>query len=242
MAVAGLLNRLVGFAYRVLLVRLVGEEGVGLLQMLLPLWGLVATLASLGLPVALSRAVARHSAAGNWRAVAAVIARTATGLVASGATAAVGLWLAAPLIGRFVYSDPRVRTALLVLPAGVFVSTAAGTLRGYFHGRQNLVRVAAAQVVEQFVRVPAVLLLAAWLLPLGLGAAAAGAIAGMVAGEAAAAFYLLRALTQEQTHPRPWSRGGAAVERARDLLPVALPVMVGGLLTTISALADALLI
>ncbi|MBX6378799.1 MAG: polysaccharide biosynthesis C-terminal domain-containing protein, partial [Clostridia bacterium] len=47
---------------------------------------------------------------------------------------------------------------------------------------------------------------------------------------------------QEQTHPRPWSRGGAAAERARDLLPVALPVMVGGLLTTISALADALLI
>ena len=59
---ASLLVRMMGMAYRVLLVRVAGSEVIGIFQMTYPLYRLCATIVSLGLPIALSRTVAESLA------------------------------------------------------------------------------------------------------------------------------------------------------------------------------------
>lgn len=55
----GLLTRIMGFFYRIFLSHTFGEEGVGLYQLIFPLYALIFSLTSAGMQVALSRAVAR---------------------------------------------------------------------------------------------------------------------------------------------------------------------------------------
>ena len=52
---AGIANRLIGTVYRVLLVRAAGEDVVGLFQMTMPVYRIVATIATAGIPVAIAR-------------------------------------------------------------------------------------------------------------------------------------------------------------------------------------------
>lgn len=58
LSTASLLVRVMGFIYRVLLVRTAGPEVVGVFQMTSPLLRLSSALVSLGLPIALSKTVA----------------------------------------------------------------------------------------------------------------------------------------------------------------------------------------
>ena len=52
---AGLLTRLLGFINRIVIARMIGEEGVGLYMMVFPTLILAVTLTQMGLPIAISR-------------------------------------------------------------------------------------------------------------------------------------------------------------------------------------------
>ena len=57
--VAGLLTRLLGFINRIVIARMIGEEGVGLYMMAFPTLILAVTLTQMGLPVAISKGCSR---------------------------------------------------------------------------------------------------------------------------------------------------------------------------------------
>lgn len=63
--VAGMITRFMGFINRIVVARLMGEEGIGLYMMALPTLFLVMTLTQLGLPVAISKRVADADAAND---------------------------------------------------------------------------------------------------------------------------------------------------------------------------------
>lgn len=245
---AGLFSRFTGSVYRILLVRVIGETGIGLFQMALPAYSLAATAATLGLPAALAKVVAERAARNDWRGVAQ--ARRVATLIAAGATllAACLAWAGAGWLSRSVLTDHRTHAALAVMPLAVVVASFAAVLRGYFHGLQDLIPQAVAQVVEQSVRIPTVLLLAGLLLPYGLGAAAAGAMAGVAVGELAGLVCLLAWHYRQETGLRPWQRlrpdkpATGGLQTARELLVLALPAMAGDMIGALTATADAVII
>lgn len=59
---AGMITRLLGFINRLVIARLLGEEGIGLYMMALPTLFLVITLTQFGLPIAISKRVAEADA------------------------------------------------------------------------------------------------------------------------------------------------------------------------------------
>lgn len=67
--VAGLLTRILGFINRIVVARLIGEEGVGLYMMAVPTLVLAITITQFGLPVAISKLVAEAEAVGDRRKV-----------------------------------------------------------------------------------------------------------------------------------------------------------------------------
>ena len=62
---AGMITRFLGFVNRIVVARLIGEEGIGLYMMALPTLFLVITLTQLGLPVAIAKRVAEANAVGD---------------------------------------------------------------------------------------------------------------------------------------------------------------------------------
>lgn len=246
---AGLYSRLTGTVYRVLLVRIVGEAGIGLFQMALPIFGLAINLATLGLPAALATVVAERAAHGDWPGVEQarrIVTRT---VLAASLAAAALTWFGSDLLARFVLTDTRTAPSLAVMAPAIVAASLAMVLRGFFQGLHDLVPGAAAQMVEQTVRIVTVLALAAVLLPAGLEAAAAGAMIGTACGEVAGLGVLLMRRRRMFAEIRPWRRPGSAAQPActdRELtlrlLRLAIPVMLAGLAGSLTATADVIII
>lgn len=245
---AGLFSRFTGSIYRILLVRVIGETGIGLFQMAFPAYALAATAGTLGLPAALAKVVSERAARDDWPGV--VQARTVAAVLTAAATlVSVCLaWAGTGFMSHTVLTDPRTEPSLVVMPLAVAVASFAAVLRGYFHGLQDLVPGAVAQTVEQAVRIPIVLLLAWLLVPYGLGAAAAGAMFGVAVGEVAGLICLLLWYYRQETVPRPWRRPPRGTpapgfrQTARYLLALGLPAMLGDMMGALTATADAVII
>ncbi|MGI6127475.1 MAG: oligosaccharide flippase family protein, partial [Planifilum sp.] len=66
---AGFVTKILGFAYRIVLSRMIGDEGMGLFQMAYPILLFTITLTTAGLPVAISKLVSEAEAKGNERQI-----------------------------------------------------------------------------------------------------------------------------------------------------------------------------
>ena len=67
LTITGFLSRFMGFFYRIFLSRTFGEEGVGLYQLIFPVYALCYSLTTAGIETAISRTVARKVSLGKER-------------------------------------------------------------------------------------------------------------------------------------------------------------------------------
>src|SRR5699024_6303574 len=67
--IAGMITRALGFVNRIVIARLMGEEGVGLYMMALPSLFLMITLTQIGLPIAISKRVAEANEQGDVKKI-----------------------------------------------------------------------------------------------------------------------------------------------------------------------------
>ncbi|RSK27991.1 stage V sporulation protein B [Bacillus sp. HMF5848] len=188
---AGLITRALGFINRIVVARLIGEEGVGLYMMAVPTLVLTITLTQLGLPVAISKLVAEAEAVGDQRKIKKilVVSLTTTGILSIFFTT--GMIFLAPFLSQTLLTDERTYYPLIAIAPVVPIIAVSSVLRGYFQGRQNMRPSAYSQVIEQVVRIIFVAICTKTLLPYGVEFAAAGAMISAVIGELASMIYML---------------------------------------------------
>lgn len=185
LSAASLYNRILGFGYQIVLVRLIRAEGIGLFSMIHPIYVLAQVLASAGIPVAIAKLVAedraRDNAPGAYRVF--KLSLVLVCVISLPVTAA--MILSAPAMAARVFPNPDVYPAFVVLLPGVFIVSVCSAFRGYFQGLQQMAPTALSQAFEQTVRVGVGLVLAYVLGTRGVMYATAGASAGVVVGEIA---------------------------------------------------------
>jgi len=241
---ASLFNRVVGFLYQILLIRLIRPEGVGLFSMAHPLYILVLVVATLGLPTAVSKLVAEETARDNLEGAYYILRVALIYLVVSGTLlTAFSFLLPAGLIQRFLPNPGAYYVFLALAPATVVVAVCSG-FRGFFQGLQRMGPTATSQALEQVVRFVAGLALATMLLPRGIQFASAGVAVGVVIGEAAG--FVLMLCIYVRSRPRlpvrlPRRREGL-LSVTRRLLALGIPVTMTRFVSTALFSVEALLI
>ena len=249
LTVAGLMVKVIGSVNRILLSRLLGGEGIGLYQMAYPIYLLMLSVCSAGVPVAVSIIVAEKVAKNDY-AQAHRIFKVTLGLMAVfGLFFALTLYgLAGCLVSSGWIRDGRAYYALVVLTPAVFFSSILASFRGYFQGYQMMTPPAVSQILEQLVRVLVMIGLAYFLLPRGLEYAAAGAAFGAVPGGLTGLLVLTwfyrkarkewKRKIEEQTETVAESVGSIA----RRLVLLAIPVSCANLLIPVTSSIDMLLV
>jgi len=180
---AGAVTRAVGVVYRIVIVRWAGPEALGLFQMVMPVFRLASTVATLRLPVALTRVTADGLAKGDLvqvqkaRRLTAVMIAVLT-LLTTGAVIAM-----APFLAHRFLTDPRTERLIMLLPLAFIPSALTGIFRGFAEGRQNMKSTAAGQVAEQLVRVPVVFALLSHWASRGVEYLSAALVIGLGVGE-----------------------------------------------------------
>jgi len=249
LTIAGLLVKVIGSVNRILLSRLLGGEGIGLYQMAYPVYLLMLSICSAGVPVAVSIIVAEKVAKNDY-AQAHRIFKVTLGLMAVfGLAFAITLYgLAGFLISSGWIRDSRAYYALAVLTPAVFFSSILASFRGYFQGYQMMTPPAVSQILEQLVRVITMIGLACVLLPRGLEYAAAGAAFGAVPGGLTGLLVLTwfyrkaRKEWKKKIREQSASVGESVSSIAKRLFLLAVPVSCANLLIPVTSSIDMLLV
>ncbi|WP_100399933.1 putative polysaccharide biosynthesis protein [Bacillus sp. FJAT-44742] len=162
MSLSTFLSKFLGMIYVFPFVALVGNQGMALYQYGYLPYTLLLSLATLGVPMAVSKFISKYNALGDYRTGQRLFQSGLIFMTITGFIAFILLFMMAPTVAGWIISDPddlsgnalsdvvftirMVSVALLIIPA-------MAVIRGYFQGFQSMGPTAVSQVVEQIVRI-----------------------------------------------------------------------------------------
>jgi stage V sporulation protein B len=248
LVMAGFFNRFLGFVYQIFMIRLIEPEGVGLFNMVYPLYILALVLAGAGIPVAVAKLVAEEMARNDLRGAYRVFF-TALGWIAlTSLCLTILIFAGSPFFKTRVFPRPDAYYCFYALSPAIIIVSLCSAFRGFFQGLQQMTPTAVTQVAEQVVRISAGLIIAYLLLPRGVAYAAAGLSLGVVLGEFTGLVLILWIFSSRRPQPPLlWTskprRSPEKTEAATiRIFRLAIPVTLTRFLSTALLSLDALLI
>ena len=179
---AGIIVKILGAFFRIPLGNLIAADGMAYYQTVYPIYNLMLTVATAGIPVAISRMVSERISQGNYIGANRVFKTALYVMIILGIILfSLSFFLANYIIGFIEGMGDAIYALKAIAPALFFVPVMA-SFRGYFQGMQNMKPTAISQIFEQFFRVATGLALAIVLVSKGKAFAAAGATFGATAG------------------------------------------------------------
>ena len=144
-SLGGFISKLLGAVYRVPLTHFLGGEGMGIYQMVYPLYCILLTVSASGIPTGIARLISSGSGRGAEKQA----------FMLYGAIGVIGtilmFFLSAPLAS--IQEEPAIRLCCMMLCPSVFFVSILSIVRGYFQGRGNMYPTAVTEVSEQVIKV-----------------------------------------------------------------------------------------
>jgi stage V sporulation protein B len=231
LVIAGFINRIIGFLYKILMVRLVGSEGIGLFQMVMPVFSFILVLTTAGIPPTISKLVSEYIALGKVQKAKKIFMVAILVLTFSSITLTIVSWLSAPFVVKNFFTDSRVYWAYLTLLPSVIIISFSSIFRGYFMGYKDMIPSAVSQIIETVMRFCIGLLSASYLYMFGLEFAIVGFSIGIVLGEIAGLVSLLLFYRKHKLHNI--LAKGSAIEILKRMYGLALPITINRVITTL---------
>ena len=180
----GFATRVLGFFYRIFLSRTIGGEGLGIYNMVHPIYGICFALCAGSIQTAISRFVAAgvHKGKQIFRAglvISLSLAFGLTGLI---------IRFSAPL-SHYILMEDRCASLLPFMAASVPFSAVHACVNGYYYGTKKTNVPAISQIVEQTIRMAAVFLIADILTESGRAITVELAVVGHLIGAVAACLF-----------------------------------------------------
>ncbi len=216
------LVKILGFINRMVIARLIGEEGIGLYMAVFPAFILAVTAVQFGLPVAVTRCIAAAENEAHRKHI------FLTALFFTLSLSAVFtplLCLLAPYLAETLFHDQRAVMPLYAIAPSIPIIAISSIVRSYFQGIMNMKPVALSQLIEQIVRIGLIIFTGRMLLPYGIEYAAAGAMAAATAGELASLLYLLYSFRPEWQRVRKWPGKRTSRHLTGELAETAVPAV-----------------
>jgi stage V sporulation protein B len=238
---ASVFTRILGFIYRVYMSQTIGAEGMGLYQLVMPIYSLAWAIACSGFTMTISRLVSAENAKGEYGNMGRVLKQCLVITTAVAAVLSAAAFSAADPIANYLLGDGRVTLSLRIL-AFAFPFMAAGScVRGYYLGMQESTVPAVSQVLEQVVHMSVIYALAGAFIPMGMEYACAAAVIGIALGEFISFVYVMFSYVAFKRGNKFTKRPSMAPRAVLDMIlamamPLTLTRVTGSLLTTVENL------
>ncbi len=156
-AVGGFIAKIVGAVYRIPLTNLIGGHGIGLYQMVYPVYCLLLTISATGIPSSIAFLTAERISKGQATRP---LFKTAMHLfLCIGGAGTLLMAIIAPFLSM-AQGSGEVTAGYFALAPSVLLVSAISVFRGYFQGKNDMFPTAASEVCEQVVKVGVGLLFA----------------------------------------------------------------------------------
>lgn len=234
----GVLCRILGFFYRIYMSRTIGAEGLGLYNLVHPLFSICFAICAGSIQTALSQYIASHREKGRQVFI--------TGLMISLGLSFLLFWCirsGSSFLARYVLLEPRCAPYVPIIALSVPFAALHACINGFYYGMQKAKVPALSQVAEQIIRMGAVYLIADIWTESGREITVSLAVYGHLIGEMASAVFTLLCLgffpPSASSQSNKPAQKDTFFHTASPLMALALPLMGNRLVLNLLGSAEA---
>ncbi len=248
LAAASIIVKAIGAVFRIPLTNLVGSYAMGLYSTAYRYYSIFLTIATAGLPIAISKMISESRALGRSRETSKIFKTAIVLCLTVGLIGTLFLLFGADILARATNDINAAASITALAPAVLFMAVTAA-FRGYFQGHENMVPTALSQILEALSRLLVGLFLAWFFLSRGFEEKyiAAGTISGITVGTVLTVILMAGiALSKRGRKLKNPENSDTAPRKSSQilyaLLAIAIPVTLGSLIMNLTSAIDMFLI
>ena len=229
LALATAIVKIIGALYKIPLNRIIGEEGFAYYSAAYEIYTLLLMISTAGLPVAMSRMVAKANSLDQYRQVRKIYTVSRTIFLTLGLIGTLLMTLFCKQLAN-VQGQPDAWVSIAALGPCCFLICLMSTYRGFFQGQGNMIPTSVSQVIEAMVKL-VVGIAGAFLVAFyweSVSFAAGAAIMGVTVSCLVSSFYLNHCFRKAYKQmPQSNEEVSSGKNIAKGLLSIAIPITIG---------------
>lgn len=198
LSAAGIITRIIGFYYRIFLSRTIGATGMGLYQMIFPVFGLCHSFAIMGIQMSISRFTSIRYSMNDRNGMYTVLKVGLFFSVILSVLSASCVYFFSDFIAIHLLDEVRCGILLRVISFSIPACAVHACICGYYLGQKKASVSAFSQMIEPIVRVGGIYIIAMVLASRGEEPSPVIACIGMIMGEVASTLFSLCFLCTEK--------------------------------------------
>mgnify|MGYP004638641937 CR=1 FL=1 len=145
--IGGFITRSLGFIIKIIYSRILKDEGIGLLTIVMPTYSILLTITSLALPIALSKLVAE-----NKKRFVKLMSNSTIIVLIVNFLVIILMIIFSDFIANNLLHEPRCKGLLIAMSFTFPFVSASSIIKGYFNGKQRTLPYMISNVLEQLLR------------------------------------------------------------------------------------------
>ncbi|MBU5677091.1 polysaccharide biosynthesis protein [Alkaliphilus sp. MSJ-5] len=247
LAFAGLAAKFLGIFFKIPLQKLIGDEGMGLFGLPYPLYTVMLSISITGFPAAVSKLISEKLASEDVYGANKIFTVSLIMLISIGLFSSAFLYFGAHYIIDLLDWPRDAYYSIVGLSIAPLFVSIMSAFRGYFQGMQLMIPTAISQIVEQIGRVLIGVGLSYYTISMGVGyaagAASFGASAGSILGVIVLVicYFIFKKSYRMDKKEKNYTRV-SAWSIVKQITWFAIPISIGGILSSIMTLIDAIMV
>ncbi|AQQ54245.1 putative polysaccharide biosynthesis protein [Planococcus lenghuensis] len=245
LSIAALLSKVLGSLFRIPLQNIAGDEVLGIFTLVYPVYMVALTLSVAGIPIAISKLIAESRAQDKPDEVGKIFHTSGILALVFGALFFALIFIFSEQIAA-VIGGQATRPALIVVGCTLLVAPYMAVYRGFFQGHGDMTPTAVSQVIEQFIRVGLILVIAVYMVSQLYSAReiAGGIMISSVIGAAASLMYLRYLYSRSDFRVKKNANRirGQFTRTGKMILAISIPISIGSITMALLNLVDSVTI
>ena len=233
--IGGLITKLLGFGIRIIYTRMVGSDAINLYSLVMPTYSLLLTIATLSLPVVISKLISEH----KTKSIKILSNATIITLILN-FIVIITIYFTKDFIATTLLNDSRCSTLLMAMALTFPFVSLSSILKGYCYGKHKMAPHTISNIIEQLVRLALIFLVIPKLINMGIVYSVMGLILISIASELASIITFLVFLpkkfkiTKEDLKPD--------MKTSKEILSISIPTVSGRLIGNIGFFFEPILL
>lgn len=230
------------FGFSIILSRKIGPGGMGLYQLIMPLYMMFLCITGGGITISISKLAAEQKANGRLRELYRTIRATCFFEFIWSLIITAMLIFSSYFIANNILNDKRTLYCILAFCPAIIIVSISSVYKGAYYGLQKVVEPAVIDIVEKVVRIVSLILLFNFIGNTKIEYSAATAVACLSIGELSSLllfYFFFKAYVKKKPGHGPSEN---SIQLVVNVLKLAVPLAVNGILSTIFTTIIAILI
>ncbi len=233
--IGGLLTKILGMVIKIITTRIVGINAIGLYSLVMPTYGLLITIATLSLPIAISKLVAENTRK-NKNIVLGVIP---IAMLFNVILIIITITMAKPLANGLLQNKDLYYPLIAISITLPFI-TLSNIIRGYFFGKEQMIPHVVSNLTEQIIRIAITILLTPHLLKYGIVSTVTGLILFNITSELTSIIVLVLFMPKNSKIRKQDIK--PVKDDIKDILNISIPTTAGRIISGVGNFLEPVII